>query len=184
MSDGIRRAIAYLKPDLSGEGGEPDIVLSPAHTPVVRSYAPGLLVAYLIDAGTHFEYVHQRDLDREHIDLEELHRLGLENLGQLINERETQVQPYENIFSVVMGGDFEASLLLVDSLWNVHFRDTVEGDYVAAIPARDILAFCDSTSAQGVRELRELIGRVFSSGDHLISDRLYVRRDGTWKPHE
>jgi hypothetical protein len=39
-----------------------------------------------------------------------------------------------------MGGDFDASLILL-SLSDGQFRQFVRGDYSAAVPARDILAF-------------------------------------------
>jgi hypothetical protein len=44
-------------------------------------------------------------------------------------------------------------------------------------PFAEGLCICCS-STQGVRELRELIARTMPGDDHLISEKLYVRRDG------
>ena len=40
----------------------------------------------------------------------------------------------------------------------------VTGEYAAAIPARDMLAFCDSSSADGIAELHRVIERVQPTG--------------------
>jgi len=55
-------------------------------------------------------------------------------------------------------------------------------EYAAAIPARDMLAFCDSSSADGIAELQRVIERVQPTGDHLLTKAIYVRRDSKWQP--
>jgi len=81
-----------------------------------------------------------------------------------------------------MRGDFEASVILLDDLWDREFRQFVTGEYAAAIPARDMLAFCDSSSADGIAELQRIIERVQPTGDHLLTKTIYVRRDSKWQP--
>ena len=47
--------------------------------------------------------------------------------------------------------------------------------FVAAIPAaRDVLAFCDTDSVEGLAELRDLIARI-KNGDHMLSPELFRR---------
>jgi hypothetical protein len=175
------RAVAYLKALLPPGDGSPTTTLSPEKiSPVFRPFAPGLIFGYLVDLGEYYEYVQQRHLEQDGIDEARLHQIGLANLGGLVNTRQTRVQPYGNIFAVLMGGDFEASLLALDMLWEVPFRQFVRGDYAAAVPARDLLAFCDASSEAGLDELRALIARSSGKVDHALSDRLYVRRDGAW----
>lgn len=175
------RAIAYLKTQIADDNG-PVIALSQDDSPVLRPFSVPLLASYVVDAGESYEFVQNRHLVEDGIDEEALHRIGLENLAQLLNDRSTRVQPYGNIFAVMMGGDFEASLILLDPLWDEHFRQFVSGDYAVVVPARDVLAFCDASSTAGVDELRQVVHRVFPDGDHLLSDRVHVRRQGTWEP--
>jgi uncharacterized protein YtpQ (UPF0354 family) len=175
-------AIAYLKADLPDDGS-PATMLPTEDMPVCRGYAAGLCICYLVDDGDSYSYVQNRHLDQDATSEEELHRIGLDNLADLANQRDLRVQPYQSIYAVLMGGDFEASLVLLDQLWEHDFRQFVSGQYAIAIPARDILAFCDASSSAGVAELRQLIGRIYSDGDHLISDRVYVRHANTWQPH-
>ena len=92
------------------------------------------------------------------------------------------MQPYQGVFAFLMRGDFEASIILLDDLWDGEFRQFVTGEYAAAIPARDMLAFCDSSSADGVAELQRIIERVQPTGDHLLTKTIYVRRDSIWQP--
>ena len=79
-----------------------------------------------------------------------------------------------------MGGNFEASLVLLDDLWADSFRRFVSGVYAVAIPARDVLAFCDADSAAGKDELRDLIGRVYPNGDHPLANKLFFRTADGW----
>jgi uncharacterized protein YtpQ (UPF0354 family) len=175
-----RRAIAYLKARVADDGG-PAVGLSHDDSFVMRPLADPLVVTYAVDTGNAYQLVQHRHLVRDAIDAATLHDHALANLGRLVNSKPTRVHPYGNIFAVTMGGDFEASLILLDQLWEHHLRQFVKGEYAVAVPARDILAFCDASSAAGLSELRELIQRVFPGGDHLLSDQIYVRRS-TWEP--
>jgi uncharacterized protein YtpQ (UPF0354 family) len=69
------------------------------------------------------------------------------------------MSPYGNVFTFLMDGDFEASIMLLDEFWDGEFRKFVTGKYAAAIPARDVLAFCDADSTAGIAELQEVINR-------------------------
>ena len=175
------RATAYLKAALPEDSSQ-SVTLSQADSPVARSLADGLCICYVVDDGKSYNFVQERHLAQECISMEDLNRTGIRNLIELASKRNVRVQPYQNIYAVLMGGDFEASLILLDQFWDQHFRQFVAGEYAFAIPARDILAFCDSTSAQGIIELQQLIARITPKGDHLISDKIWVRRNGRFVP--
>ena len=177
------RAVAYLKAALP-EDDSPAVTLSQADSPIVQALCDGLCVCYVVDECNSYHYVQERHLAQDGISRNDLHGIGIRNLTELASRRDLRVQPYQSIFAVLMGGDFEASLILLDQVWELHFRQFVSGEYAIAIPARDILSFCDNSSAQGIRELKQLISRVTPNGDHLISDRIYVRRDGRFVMRE
>jgi uncharacterized protein YtpQ (UPF0354 family) len=179
----VNDAIAYLKPFVQDSDAR-TLKVAPADEPVIRVYNDELCICYLVDLGASFRYVQDRDLEREEISADQLHEIGLRNLLNQASRRNARVQPYQNIFAVLMGGDFEASTILLDRLWEEEFGQFVSGDYAAALPTRDVLAFCDSSSEQGLEELRQVIARVTPTGDHLLSEKIYVRRDGTWQPQK
>jgi hypothetical protein len=181
------RAIAYLKAQVPPEDESPVVSLSPEDSPVLRSLCNGLLVCYVVDTGDEFEYVQYRRLAEDQIDEDELHNIGLANLTSLVSSSGVRVVPHPNgqMFAVLMGGNFEASLILLDWLWDDSFRQFVSGDYVIGIPARDILCFCDASSADGLMQVRAACERARSGGvDHPISNELYRRVAGKWRVFE
>jgi len=175
------RAIAYLKATTPADGSK-SVTLSREDSPVLRPLVDGLCVSYIVDEGDSYKYVQNRHLDEDGVSEEQLHQIGLSNLVALVSQRNLQVQPYQSIYAVLMGGDFEASLILLDQLWDSHFQQFVSGRYSIAIPNRDILAFCDSTSVAGLAELRQLIERIHATGDHPVSNQIYVRHQTRWQP--
>jgi uncharacterized protein YtpQ (UPF0354 family) len=112
----------------------------------------------------------------------ELERLGIANLAALLGQKGADVRQYQNIFVVRFDGNFEASLILLDDLWNEELAHFVPNGYVAAVPRCDILAFCDAENASGILELRQLIQRV-ENGDHPISSVLNRRHGSIWTPY-
>ena len=79
--------------------------------------------------------------------------------------------------------NLEASVLLLDAVWDVSLANHVKGDFVTALPARDVLAFAESSSAEAVADLRTIIDRVTASRpDHQLSMSLYRRRHRVWLP--
>jgi Protein of unknown function (DUF1444) len=174
-----KSAIAYLKRNLP-EDGSPALKISEEDSPVLRDLHNGLLVSYIVDEGSSFTYVQNRHLHAQGIDEPTLHKQAIHNLYS-VAEQHLKVQPYGPVFAVFMEGNFEASVLLLDTVWDVSFANYVREDFAVAIPARDVLAFRDSCSAEAVRELRGITDRVISSSDdHSLSTSLYRRRNRLW----
>lgn len=166
-------AMAYLRAaDAEQEHG--------ADAPVMMDLNNGLVTQYLVDQGDDFALVLNRDLQEAGLTLPELHALAVANLWRGA-EVHVRVQQYSAVCAVFLDGNFEASLLLADPLWDDVLTEYVTHDYVAAVPAPDVLAFCDSASADGINALRGVVQRVIETGDELITDSLYVRRNGQWE---
>jgi len=174
------QAVAYLK---ASPVDAPSLVyrLSILDEPVIRPAFAGLHVCYLVDRGQCFEYVQNRHLQAEGISADQLHQIGLSNLRRLAIKRRWRVEPHSQIFAFVMGGDFEATAMLVNEFWNNEFRQFVSGKYAAAVPARDVMVFCDAGHPEAVTQLQQVIGRIWPNGDHLISNKVYVRKHDNWE---
>jgi uncharacterized protein YtpQ (UPF0354 family) len=112
---------------------------------------------------------------------DQLHEVGLANLAEAVDGLEVKVHRAGSAFAVIVGGNHEAILLLLDGFWEGGFRQLVTGTYAAAVPARDVLVFADAEDTVAVAEPRAVIGRVWPTGDHLLSDCLFTLRDGAWK---
>ena len=166
---------AALAGELAGER------LPAADAPVATDLGNGLGVAYVVEQDDHFSYVQQRDLAVSGFNPEGLHECAIGNLAARC-EGKAEVQPHGPIHGVFFDGMFEASLLLVDALWDVHLAHLAPNGFVATLPSRDVLAFCDARSPQGIAVLRSMAARVSASGTHLLTSQLYTRRGGKWVP--
>jgi hypothetical protein len=180
-SDGrCGRAIAYLKARVDEDDASPIVQLGREDSPVLRALCDALLVSYVVDEGDRFTLINERELDAERRSPDELHAIGLRNLAGLVSVNGVDVRPHGSIFAVMAGGNFEASLVLVDDLWDHRFRKRVAGRYAVAIPARDVLAFGDADDPAVRAELRAVIDRVWPTADHKLSSRLFTRGAGAW----
>ena len=157
----------------------PAISLSREDSPVFQPFTEGLLVSYVVDAGSHFEYVQHRHLDQEGVLVEQLHSMAVSNL-QALAEEKLVVREYGAIYVALMGGNFEASLLTLDVMWSHWYAQLAQEGFVAVAPARDLLAFCDSSSTQGLMELRQVVQRS-GNCDHPLHPYMYQRTDDRWQ---
>ncbi len=174
-------SIAYLKgvpPDSDPSAPRP---LAQGDMPVLVPFAPGLLCAYLWDEGDRFSYVQNRHLLAARLDQGRMHASAIENLKRQVGTN-LQLHVQGASWMLTCDGNFEASLLMVDELWEKLLRDQAGEEPVAAVPARDILCFCPSTLREGIGQLHGIVERVWEGGDHLVSRQLYTRRAGRWSP--
>lgn len=174
--------IAYLKPLLEDDDPLRALAdLPPEDAPVLTPFATDLLVAYLVDEGSHFTYVQGRDLPDHGGSAGSLHRRAVD---ELVRRADGNVTLHEAgpIQGLIFDGNLEASLLLVDDLWDDALTGYFTTAPVAAVPSRDVLAFCDRDSIEGIAALRAAVDRVWPNGDHLLSRSLYVRQGGVWTP--
>jgi uncharacterized protein YtpQ (UPF0354 family) len=165
-------------------GAEATVELPEPDSPVISDLNNGLLFGYVVDQGGHFQYIQRRHLVDAGMTEAKLRQNAVNNLAVLLSKKGAKVQPYEDCFAVFFDGNFEASLVLVDTLWDEHLAHLAPNGFIIAIPNRDMLAFCDAMSETGIEQLRQTIGRV-EGGDHPITPTLY-RRDPvtrTWHPH-
>jgi hypothetical protein len=82
VSETWTRAVAYLKPNLT-DGSEATVSLNHEDSPILLDLHNGLLVAYLVDKGTSFDYLQNRHLVAAGIDEDRLHKTAIDNLYSL-----------------------------------------------------------------------------------------------------
>jgi uncharacterized protein YtpQ (UPF0354 family) len=152
--------------------------------PVLTDLGNGLRVGYVVDLGTRFQYIQRRHLWAAGMTQAELHRDAVARLAMMLNDRTALVHGWEDGFVVLFDGNFDASLILVDALWDRALADFAPNGFVAALPNKNALAFCDSRTPTGPQQLRRFIEDA-GIGDHPITTTLYyrdpTRRD--WRPY-
>ncbi len=110
-----------------------------------------------------------------------LRDLALANLSRMLPKIEIRAGA-DGILLISAGGDFEASLLLADKLWSSD-QIKVDGDIVAAVPAKDVLIVTGSHNAPGQARLRAAAAR-FAPGPNGLTTALFVYRYGKFVKFE
>src|SRR6185369_6822000 len=108
--------------------------LAELDVPVITDLKNGLLVGYLVDRGDHFRYVQQRHLVGSGITEAELYRNAVANLAARLESNSPKIQPYGDAVAVFFGGNFEASLILVDAFWDESLNHLAPNGFIIAIP--------------------------------------------------
>jgi uncharacterized protein YtpQ (UPF0354 family) len=106
---------------------------------------------------------------------EELRSLAVANLKRVLPKIE--MGRVGDVALMSAGGNYEASLLLIDDIWSSG-QIQVNGDIVVAIPTRDTLLVTGSRSRSGLKLVRELTAKFKAQGPYELTDTLFRYRDG------
>ena len=83
---------------------------------------------------------------------------------------------------VIAGGRHESALLLFDEFW-ARERPRLRGDALVAVPARDVLLFCDGAKAKAVDELRRQAASIHADAAFPLTPVVFLRHaDGRVEP--
>ena len=152
----------------------------PQHDLAIESLVGDLCVVYAFDQPHSFAFASRDELAKLGIaSAADARELALDNLrDRLPEELETRGDGQSFMFTI--GGNFEASLLLLPELWD---QMEVDGDIVACVLARDICLFTGTETPGGVDSLVAARARILESmpPHDLISTALLVRRGGAWE---
>jgi len=142
---------------------------------VYEDFSPDLIILYAEDSPKNIRYLRPKDLELAKIERSELRSLACENLKRLLPKIERHGT--NGLYMVGAGGDYEASLLLLDSMWSDGQID-VKGDLVVAIPTRDLLLVTGSRDVQGIEKMKQMVKEASTSGSYRLTQKLFVHRNG------
>jgi uncharacterized protein YtpQ (UPF0354 family) len=164
-----RRWLSEIRKSLKGRGdGKP-----PEN--VFEDLNDELVVVYAQDSPKNIRYLTPKDLEASGLKREELREIAVGNLKRIIPR--VDLHPGPMILMITAGGDYEASLLLLDKFWSGG-EVKVDGDIVVAIPARDLLLVTGSRNAAGIAKLREVSAKALRESPYRLTDVLFVYRSG------
>jgi uncharacterized protein YtpQ (UPF0354 family) len=155
--------------------------LPPDETPVVEHLVADLLVLYGFDLPRFFSLLTPHDCGKLGLPKNELRALAIANLRRRLPRVEC-VGKFP-AFMLRVGGNYEASLLLLEEVWETQ-KQLVCGDLVAAVPSREVLVFTGCGSPDGIAAIRGSIERTFQHASHLLSKTLLLWRGKEWAPYE
>ncbi len=132
-----------------------------------------LVIVYAQDDPNRMRYLTtQEDFG---LSREELRSLAIANLKRVLPKIEKG--RVGDVALMSAGGNYEASLLLIDDIWSSG-QIQVNGDIVVAIPTRDTLLVTGSRSRSGLKLVRELTAKFKAQGPYELTDTLFRYRDG------
>ena len=131
-------------------------------------------------------YLSRRELSDAEIALVDLVNLGRHNLVRMILESEKDLEfgQLGNVYRLKLDDRHEASLVLIDALWDGPLQRYVPKGALVAIPTRDACLFCDARSPEAVAELERYMRSLKAIGSTPLSSELFYRRRGQWSVYD
>ncbi|MBX3628040.1 MAG: DUF1444 family protein [Rhizobacter sp.] len=167
---------AIVGPGAPAEGTE--LHLSFEQSPISRPFAADMIVMYALNRPSHLEYISNEIASATGLDSESIHELAIKNLPSHLGEVLLH-DCGEGIYGISAGGNFEASLLLLDQVWE-QLEKYFPGEPFAAVPSRDVL-FVVGSDRPNARELIAAKARIdLPEKRYAISQSVLVRREGKW----
>lgn len=147
---------------------------------VLDHYVEDLSVGYLAGPPYRGSLLTWSDFERLELSRRMLRRQAAAVLDGLLDSARIHGQPPALMLSF---DGFESSVVLADAFWD-GLEDSVPGDLVIGVPARDVVIITGSRSRTGLEKARRAVDRVFfAGGKHLLTRDLLARRDGRWEPY-
>jgi len=144
---------------------------------VADHFAADVWVVYAVDLEDRTQSLSSDTMKELGLERTNLRDLAIANLRRVLPEIEYHgTGPW---FLITAGGDYVASILLLDNVWE-ELAGQVEGDIVAAVPTRDVLLFTGAKSKEGLAAIREKATGLVNGGDHVISNTLLRRQNERW----
>jgi uncharacterized protein YtpQ (UPF0354 family) len=146
--------------------------------PVYEDFSPDLVIVYAEDSPKNIRYFGPKDLEEADIKKSELRALACANLVRILPAIEQHGG--NGLYMITAGGDYESSLLLVDSIWSAGKLE-VKGDLVVAIPTRDLLLVTGSGDPQGIEKVKKMVNETVTNGSYRLTQKLFVYRNGRFE---
>lgn len=136
-----------------------------------------LVVLFVQDNARSVRFLSRASVAQLGVATEQLRQRAVQNFRKRLSG--VQSQQRDDVFLFQLDGFYEASLLLVDELWQSAALK-VAGELLVTVPSRDILMFTGARSAH-LAEMRSMAGDIAQRSAYAISPLLFVRRDNRWE---
>jgi uncharacterized protein YtpQ (UPF0354 family) len=142
-----------------------------------ESLNPKLIVLYAMDTERNIRYMTETEISDLKLAPGQLRQLAIDNLAGILPL--FQIHGDQGRYMLMVGGNYEASLLLADAIWTKE-NFTVDGDFVVAIPSRDVLLVTGSRSAENLVRIAGVAKKIHAEAPYNISTQMFIRRDEQW----
>jgi hypothetical protein len=148
--------------------------------PATERLVADLSIVYAFDQPHSLQIMTEAERTALGVPAADLRALAVRNLRRLVPEIRHEESGAAHM--LLAGGNFEASLLLLDDLWP-RLASEVPGELVACAAARDMMLYTGSGIAGGVEVLRQLASRIITEGGYALSGTLLRWTGLGWEPY-
>jgi uncharacterized protein YtpQ (UPF0354 family) len=148
---------------------------------IYEKYNDQLIILYAEDTKNSIRYLTHDDIKPLSIDEDSIKRIAVKNLDKHLTS--IQRKGAEGIYMLTAGGNYEASIILLDNILTKESLP-VKGDFVIAIPNRDMLLITGSNDKAGIAKVKEVAKKSFETGNYQVSEYLYKWNGKTFEKYE
>ncbi len=135
-------------------------------------YNDSLVVVYAEDSNHTIKYPAWETIVQAGLEMAQLRSLAVENLQRIMPPMQT-LKFERNLHGIMAGGSYEASLILIDSIWQER-KFEVDGDYVIAMPARGYVFITGSQASSVIPRVRRMAVDAYREGPYPLTDQLFI----------
>jgi uncharacterized protein YtpQ (UPF0354 family) len=135
-----------------------------------EKYNEQLLIVYAEDENDNIRHLLASDIKKLNIPQDSLRPIAIRNLDKMLTSIERHGE--NGVYMITAGGNYEVSIILLSDIFN---KETlpVKGDFVIAIPTRDVLLVTGSNDKEGIERIKEAAEKGYETGSYAISKFLY-----------
>lgn len=137
---------------------------------ITEKYNDRLIIAFAEDSKNSIKYLTEDDFKTLSISRDTLKSIALRNFEKIIPN--IQRRGDNGVFMITAGGDYEASLILLSSIWTKE-NFPVDGEFIVAIPNRDLLMVTGSKNKNGINKIKKIVADSYVTGNYQVSEYLY-----------
>lgn len=154
----------------------------PSIKPIIKPICEDLMCMYAIDNDSSYELIQEDKLNELQINKDELHEIAMSNYRQLISKN-MKAHGDTNGIMFTVNGNLEASLVLVDEIWD-QLENQIGEEIVIAVPSRDVIIATGKSNRPMIDNFSQKAKTILEGGDHTLSKNWFIRKNKKWELFE
>jgi uncharacterized protein YtpQ (UPF0354 family) len=146
---------------------------------VITPVCADLNCLYILNRENGLEIIQEHQLESWQLTKQELHEIAVQNLRGTLSKY-LRTQGDTNGLMLLLDGNLEAGLLLIDELWT-QLEEQFGEELVVAVPARDIVYVMGKSNSEMIDQMSVSAKQLLLSCDHPLSENLFIRKKSKWE---
>ncbi len=148
---------------------------------IFEKYNDKLVILYGEDGENGISYFTKDRFAESGLNKDSLLPLALKNLDAVLPE--IQRNGDEGVYMITAGGNYEASLILLNDIWTKE-NMPVDGQIIIAIPTKDLLFVTGSKNIGGIKKIITMAQEAWESGPYQLLPDLFIWNGKKFEPYK